>query len=130
MSQDVVDVHLRRDDPPEPGEVQHGLPTNCRARGLREAGVDPAEVHLGALLDGGQCGGGAATDPQPHRQADDRGKGVELIHPHGRLRLHHTEDSKRAVLHGLALVLHLAKAVLQVRHLTADGLQLLIQHYR
>ena len=55
---------------------------------------------------------------------------MELIHPHGRPRLHHTEDSERAILQGLALVLHLAEAALQVRHLAADSLQLLLQHYR
>jgi hypothetical protein len=60
--------------------------------------------------------------------ADDLGEGVELIHPHGRLRLHHTEDSERTILQDLALVLHLTEAALQVRHLAADGLQLLLQH--
>ena len=54
---------------------------------------------------------------------------MELIHPHGRLHLHHKEDGERAVLQGLALVLHLAKAALQVSHPAADGL-LLLQHYR
>ena len=129
-SQEVVDVHLRRDDPPEPGEVQHGPPTNRRAGGLREAGVDSPEVQPSAQPDGGQCSCGATTDPQPHRRADDLGEGMELIHAHGRLWLHHSEDSERAILQGLALVLHLAKAALQVRHLTEDGLQLLLQHYR
>jgi hypothetical protein len=55
-------------------------------------------VHPGAKLDGGQRDGGTATDPQPHRRANDLGEGVELIHSHGRPRLHHAEDSERAIL--------------------------------
>jgi hypothetical protein len=54
---------------------------------------------------------------------------VKLIHPQGRLRLHHTEDGERAVLQVLALIFHLAEAALQVRYLKADGLQLLPPHY-
>ena len=50
--------------------------------------------------------------PQPHRRADDLGEGVELIHPHGRMRLHDTEDGERAVLQGLALVFYLTEAAL------------------
>ena len=53
---------------------------------------------------------------------------MELIHPHGHPWLHHTEDSERAIIRGLALVLHLAEVALQVRHLAADDLQLLLQH--
>ena len=80
--------------------------------------------------DGNKCSGGATADPQPHRQADGIGESVELVHPHGRMRLHHTEDGECTLLQGLALVLHLTEAALQVRHLMADGLQLLLQHNR
>jgi len=38
------------------------------------------------------------------------------------------EDGEHAVLQGLALVLHLTEVALQIRHLAADGLQLLLQH--
>ena len=69
-------------------------------------------------------------DPQPHRRADDVGEGVELIDPHRRPRLHHAADSERAILQGLALVLHLSKAALQVCHLAVDSVQLFLQHYR
>ena len=47
---------------------------------------------------------------------------MELIQLYGHLQFHYKEDGERAVLQGLALVLHLAKAALQVRHLMADGL--------
>ena len=53
---------------------------------------------------------------------------MELVDPHRRLRLHHAEDSERAILHGLALVLHLTEVVLQVCHLAADGVHLFLQH--
>ena len=37
------------------------------------------------------------------------------------------EDGKRTIFQGLALILHLAEAALQVRHLKADGVQLFLQ---
>ena len=37
---------------------------------------------------------------------------MELVHLHGRPRLHHAENGERALLQGLALVLHLAEAAL------------------
>ena len=55
---------------------------------------------------------------------------MELVHLHGRPRLHHAENGERALLLGLALVLHLAEAALLARHLIADGFKLLLQHYR
>ena len=126
---EVVDVHLCRDNPPEPGEVQHGRPTDHRAGGHREAGVKPPKVHTSAKLDGHQCSGGTTTSPQPHCRADDVGEGVELVDSHRRPRLHHAEDGERSFLQGLALVIHLDEAALQVCHLTVDGVQLLLQPY-
>ena len=110
--QEVVDIHLHHNDPFEPGEVQHCLPMNRHARGLREAGVDSPEVHPSAQTGGGQCSSGATVDPRPHQRPDGLGEGMELVHLHGCLRLHHTEDSECAVLQGLTLVLHLAEAAL------------------
>ena len=54
----------------------------------------------------------ASMDPQPHRRPDDLGEGMELVHLHGRPWLHHAENGERALLQGLALVLHLAEAAL------------------
>jgi hypothetical protein len=54
---------------------------------------------------------------------------VELVDPHRRSRLHHTEYGECAILQGLALVLHLTETALQVYHLAADGVQLLLRPY-
>ena len=53
---------------------------------------------------------------------------MELVHLHRCLRHHHMEDGKRTIFQGLALILHLAEAALQVYHLAANGVQLLFQH--